>query len=75
MFLGPSRLDSHANAIADSVFDVINSGKVKTPDMGGTFSFLSFSFCYICLILSLSSLSILGTATTSDFTTAVTKNL
>lgn len=28
-------LDSHANQIADSVYKVIQEGKVRTADMGG----------------------------------------
>ena len=30
------RLDSIANSIANATFDVINEGKVRTADMGGT---------------------------------------
>jgi len=31
-----SRLDPIANSIANATFDVINEGKVRTADMGGT---------------------------------------
>jgi isocitrate dehydrogenase (NAD+) len=50
MMLRHLGLDSMANNIAASTFDVINEGKVRTADMGGT-------------------------ASTSDFTAAVIKNL
>ncbi|KAF9268050.1 hypothetical protein L218DRAFT_954444 [Marasmius fiardii PR-910] len=50
MMLRHLGLDSIANSIATATFDVINSGKVRTADMGGS-------------------------ATTSDFTAAVIKNL
>jgi len=50
MMLRHLGLDSIANSIASSTFDVINYGKVRTADMGGS-------------------------ATTSEFTSAIIKNL
>jgi isocitrate dehydrogenase (NAD+) len=50
MMLRHLGLDSHANNIAAATFDVINAGKIRTADMGGT-------------------------ASTSDFTAAIIKNL
>lgn len=35
MMLRHLGLDSHANQIADSVYKVIQEGKVRTADMGG----------------------------------------
>jgi len=50
MMLRHLGLDNLANSIATATFDVINSGKIRTADMGGS-------------------------ATTSDFTSAVIKNI
>jgi len=50
MMLRHLGLDSIANSIASSTFDVINDGKVRTADMGGS-------------------------ATTSEFTSAIIKKL
>jgi isocitrate dehydrogenase (NAD+) len=50
MMLRHLGLDKMANSIAGATFDVINAGKIRTPDMGGS-------------------------ATTSDFTAAIIKQL
>lgn len=61
-------LDSIANNIATATFDVINGGKVKTADMGG----LSIQFDGL---LSMLTTFLAGSATTSEFTSAIIKNL
>lgn len=38
MLLRHLGLEHHANLISGSVYQVINAGKVRTPDMGGAFS-------------------------------------
>jgi isocitrate dehydrogenase (NAD+) len=62
-------LDHIANNIASATFQVLNAGRVKTADMGGELLVDSLSE----LPNSLSSR--LGSATTSEFTAAVIKNL
>ena len=63
-------LDNLANNIASATFDVINAGKVRTADMGGKFqSPIPNSRIWNSLSL------ILGSATTSEFTAAVIKNI
>ena len=62
-------LDSIANSIASSTFDVINDGKIRTADMGG------MPLCLIRIMSPVLKQNALGNATTSDFTNAVISRL
>ena len=63
-------LDHLANNIASATFDVINAGKVRTADMGG-----AYNRCGIEGVDLVSQVCAIGSATTSEFTAAVIKNL
>ncbi|KAK0486867.1 hypothetical protein EDD18DRAFT_651588 [Armillaria luteobubalina] len=67
MMLRHLGLDSIANNIASATFGVINEGKVRTVDMGGTL--VSFDVRHEIVNL------FQGSATTSEFTSAIIKNL
>lgn len=64
-------LDHLANSIASATFDVINEGKVRTADMGGE----KFNQDIQMQLLNDSSSLHTGSATTSEFTSAVIKKL
>ena len=66
-------LDHLANNIASATFDVINAGKVRTADMGGESPFLISRITKRAGSSGAASHS--GSATTSEFTAAVIKNL
>jgi len=40
-------LDHHTNLIANAVYNVIEAGRVRTPDMGGTNHTTDFTFAVI----------------------------
>lgn len=62
----PTRLDSMADSIASSTLGVINNGQIRTADMGGKWP--SQVFLHRITVVP-------GTASTSDFTAEVIKNL
>jgi isocitrate dehydrogenase (NAD+) len=64
-------LDNLANTIASATFDVINSGEVRTADMGGTCSLHLAVGTIVEHIIWLFP----GAATTSEFTSAIIKKL
>ncbi|KAH9853505.1 hypothetical protein C2E23DRAFT_108038 [Lenzites betulinus] len=71
MMLRHLGLDHLANNIASATFDVINAGKVRTADMGGKIHVPDAANTPGAHIRS----ALTGSATTSEFTAAVIKNL
>jgi isocitrate dehydrogenase (NAD+) len=61
-------LDHIANNIASATFQVLNAGRVKTADMGGTSGYFPARHLFILPLRA-------GSSTTSEFTAAVIKNL
>ena len=61
-------LDPIANSIASATFSVIDEAKVRTADMGGA----CLHFCYLYMRLTC---VLPGSATTSEYTSAIVKNL
>ena len=62
------RLDTLANTIASATFEVINEAKVRTADMGG-------KTLFFCGQVSRLTRMFLGSATTSDFTSAIIQKI
>lgn len=67
---GDFSLDHLANSVASATFDVINAGKVRTADMGGKLHFPDYAGSSVP-----HDVFVTGSATTSEFTAAVIKNL
>ena len=63
-------LDNLANSIASATFDVINSGDVRTADMGGMYRFFDHG-----TVVEYITRNSPGAATTSEFTAAIIKKL